>query len=99
MKFGDVLKSIREERGLTQKDVEKMSGVTQAAISRYEMGSDPTWEIVCKLADALKVPLEVFRGKVSAPKVEVPEAKKLRIVVSLADTDVTILDVERKIPR
>ncbi len=38
MKFGQKLKILREERGLTQEDLSKMIGVSSKTISRYESG-------------------------------------------------------------
>lgn len=59
--LGKNLKSRRQHLGLTQKDLERKSGVSQGKISELEKAkedrSNPTLEIVSDLAVALKVPV------------------------------------------
>lgn len=57
MKFGQKLKILREEQGLTQDDLAKMVGVSSKTISRYESGeSNPRYpRIYDDLAKALKI--------------------------------------------
>ena len=57
MKFGQKLKILREEQGLTQDDLAKMVGVSSKTISRYESGeSNPRYpRIYDDLAEALKI--------------------------------------------
>ena len=56
MKFNERLKSIREEKGLTQQQLSDRSGVSVRTIQNYESGSySPRFGIVDKLAEALEV--------------------------------------------
>lgn len=58
MKFGQKLKILREERGLTQEDLSKMIGVSSKTISRYESGgeSKPRYpRIYDDIAEALEI--------------------------------------------
>lgn len=57
------LKEARKRRGLTQEQLEKLSGIEQAVISRYERGAvgNPSFETVVKLADALKIDPRALR--------------------------------------
>lgn len=57
MKFGQKLKILREEQGLTQDDLANMVGVSSKTISRYESGeSNPRYpRIYDDLAKALKI--------------------------------------------
>ncbi|OLS03495.1 helix-turn-helix domain-containing protein [Tissierella creatinophila] len=57
MKFGQKLKILREEQGLTQDDLAKMVGMSSKTISRYESGeSNPRYpRIYDDLAKALKI--------------------------------------------
>ena len=57
MKFGQNLKILREERGLTQEDLSKMIGVSSKTISRYESGeSKPRYpRIYDDIAEALEI--------------------------------------------
>jgi transcriptional regulator with XRE-family HTH domain len=100
-KFGDVLKALREEQGLTQSDLANGSGLTQKAISRYEAeGAEPGWDSVCKLADTLGVSTEVFRGLVK-PSKSTLDTKKVRITVTLLDgeDEIELGKLEKKIPQ
>lgn len=50
----------RLERGMTQKELAKMLGTKQSAISRFEAGgSNPTMAFLYKLAHALDVKLKI----------------------------------------
>ena len=56
MKFNERLKSIREEKELTQQQLSDRSGVSVRTIQNYESGSySPRFGIVDKLAEALEV--------------------------------------------
>jgi transcriptional regulator with XRE-family HTH domain len=57
MKFGQRLKILREEQGMTQEDLAKMVGVSSKTISRYESGeSNPRYpKIYDSLAQALEI--------------------------------------------
>ena len=58
------LRELLEERGLTQKELAKISGVSQSNISMIINGlRDPGWSIVCALADALGVSTDELRGE------------------------------------
>lgn len=59
MKRGEIIKSIREKRGLTQAQVAKISGVTSTQVSQVEndrVKNGKSFIAVCK---ALDVPSEV----------------------------------------
>lgn len=59
--FGQRLKELRTEAGLTQYALAKSSGVTAQNIANIEKGiSEPTWPTVLKLARALDVSVEEF---------------------------------------
>jgi transcriptional regulator with XRE-family HTH domain len=61
MLVGDRLRAIREEKKLSQGDIEKRSGLLRAYISRVENGHTvPSVETLEKLARALEVPLYQF---------------------------------------
>ncbi len=56
------LRSLRERAGLTVADLAERSGLYRTAVWKLEAGqSAPTWDTVCRLADALGVGVEVFR--------------------------------------
>jgi transcriptional regulator with XRE-family HTH domain len=70
MDFGDYVRTVgdnirlhRENKGLTRKDLEDKTKITQQHIGRIERGeTNPTLEVLFLLSDALKVPLSSFLG-------------------------------------
>jgi transcriptional regulator with XRE-family HTH domain len=58
MEIGEKLKAIREQKDLSQGDVEKRTGLLRCYISRVENGHTvPAIETIEKLAHAMDVPL------------------------------------------
>lgn len=62
--FARRLKQILEEKQMTPYRLAKITGVSQSALSRYLKGMrQPTYDIVCRFADALGVSVDDFREK------------------------------------
>lgn len=58
MNFGENIKKIRKERGLTQKQLGEKLGISQAAIGQFESNkANPKMETIQKIANALNVSL------------------------------------------
>ncbi len=58
-RLGKNLKRIRTEKGISQGDIVKTSGIDKAMISNIENGkTNPTLATIAKLAKALGVPIE-----------------------------------------
>lgn len=62
MKLGEYLKDLRAKRNLTLRDVQEMSGVSNAYVSQIENGARqrPHPDILKKLAAALEVEMETL---------------------------------------
>jgi len=59
-----VLREIRSQKGLTQQDLSKKTGITQALISWYETEKlKPSIKTIHKLAKAFKMPYEELYEK------------------------------------
>lgn len=59
--FAEMLKSLREERGLSQRELAEKAGLSQKAISFWELGvKEPTIGSFEKLCAALNVTCNVF---------------------------------------
>ena len=71
MNFGDKLKELRKEKGLSQKDLANILGVTQRTISYYESSNTPpaNAETVAKLAEALNVRLDELATDIGNTKI------------------------------
>lgn len=105
MIIGDRLRELRQEKNMSQGDVEQRTGLLRCYISRVENGHTvPSVETLEKFARALEVPMyrlfydgkatpKPFPAKVKSeePK-DVPEMKKLRIFLSkMTDRDRSLL--------
>jgi transcriptional regulator with XRE-family HTH domain len=62
--FGARLRSLREAAGLSQRQLADAAGMSSKAhVWRLEAGQrEPTWALLCRLADALGCRLDEFRG-------------------------------------
>ena len=57
---GDTIKSLREKKGLTQKQLAEAANMTQPAVARFEAGGTvPTIPLLERLAAALDAELTV----------------------------------------
>jgi len=64
----DRLKNMRDERGFTQEELAKVSGVSEKQLWRYENGeSKPTSEVIAKISKALEVSADYLLGLVDVP--------------------------------
>lgn len=63
MTTGERIRSARKERGLTQKALGELLGVTQATVGQYETNPNPPKiETLQRIADKLEVPLAYLVG-------------------------------------
>ena len=63
-KFGDILAELREDRGLTQKQLGQILHVTGGTISNYEQGVHyPDLEKLIELADYFSVTTDYLLGR------------------------------------
>ena len=85
MLIGQRLRLLREERALSQGDIEKASGLLRCYISRVEHGHTvPSLETLERFADALEVPLyRLFYEGQDAPAT--PHLTPRRSLEELAD--------------
>lgn len=67
MKLYEVIKSLREDKGLTQEKLAENADLTRGYISRLEQGEypddSPSIKTLKKIADGLKEPLELILNK------------------------------------
>ncbi len=71
MNVGEVIRSFRQKRGLSQGDLEKRSGLMRCYISRVENGHTiPSLETLSRIAKALETDLsDMFRdGSITDPE-------------------------------
>lgn len=62
--FGEILKNLREEKDLKQKDIAKVLGVTDRAVGHYESEARrPSQDILEMLADYFNVSVDYLLGR------------------------------------
>jgi transcriptional regulator with XRE-family HTH domain len=84
MNIGDRLRTLREEKKLTQGEVEKRTGVLRTYLSRVENGHTvPSVETLEKFARALEVPMyQLFYDGEEPPKLsDLPKRKSADNIV------------------
>lgn len=64
MEFGDILRQIRAERGLSQDELAALLGTTKQVISRYETKKRvPRLSVVTAFAQKLGLPVSALSGE------------------------------------
>lgn len=64
VKFSENLKTLRLERGLSQKDLANMLEVTQQCISEWELNkTEPTLTYLWNLADIFETTIDILCGR------------------------------------
>lgn len=77
--FGNVLKELRLQSGMTQKDLATKIGVTKSVISYYELSErSPSPEVLIKLANIFHVSTDYLLGieSKSAPTLDMAGLKE-----------------------
>lgn len=68
--FGRRLRQIREERGLTQKQLAEKIGLTERGIQRYEAGDrEPAFRVILSILDNIDVSADYLLGRTDTPAV------------------------------
>lgn len=64
--MGEMIRTLRKQRGLTQAELAKLANIAHISVSRYEAGENPSLANAKKLADALNVTIdELLKKEVS----------------------------------
>lgn len=66
--FKDILKELRKESHLSQKNLADLLGVSPQAYQKYEYGiNDPNTDALCKIADFYNVTTDYLLGREEKP--------------------------------
>ena len=92
-KFSIRLKELRKERGLTQEDLSKLSGISFPTISRYENGQrdEPKLTILKTLANYFDVTIDYLVGDTDIKETNFTSDEISRIFNDLDDDGKRIL--------
>lgn len=64
MKFADVLKSLRKQKGISQQELSNATGIKVSLIGMYEIGARmPSYDKLDKLADYFNVDVSTLLGR------------------------------------
>lgn len=67
--FGKRLRSVREQRGLSQQQLADRVGTARVTITMYEAGErEPNFEMLSKLAEVLEVSTDYLLGRTDDPR-------------------------------
>jgi len=91
--FGKRLKELRLEKGLTQEELSKLSGVSFPTISRYENGkrTEPKRSILQTFANFFDVTMDYLAGDSNSRNEILPESEISKICEQLNDQDKRLL--------
>lgn len=94
MSVGKNIRTIRKERGLTQKELGKLLGVSQAAIGQFEnANANLQFETVAKIAKALNTtPLILYEGLDIMERLE-QQTKNLEYLIKPGEIEHELLNV------
>lgn len=68
--FGEHLKTIRQSKNLTQKQLAELIGSTERGIQRYESGErKPNFDAILALCNALNVSADYLIGRTETPAI------------------------------
>lgn len=60
-RFGEALRRVRDEKGLTQRELGEAAGIHPNTVAKMERGeTEPSWQMVLTLAKALGVECTAF---------------------------------------
>jgi len=81
MEFGDILKQLRRERGLSQDELAALLGTTKQVLSRYETKKRvPRLSVVADYAQKLGIPLSMLSGEQNDAAPEITRENGVRRV-------------------
>ena len=78
MHFGDRLRKLRQEFGLTQRELANKLNLSHSTIGLYEQNRrDPEYNILCKLADLFDIDLDFLLGRAYPSKKNMNQFKSI----------------------
>lgn len=93
--FGTRLKELREERGVSQRELAKTIGISKGAVYYYESGRTPDIVTLEKIADYFSVSTDYLLGRGNA-RTQEPKLKSVCDKVGLSDKSALTLQQLKK---
>ncbi len=81
--FANVLRQLRNERGLSQQELARLLGISKSAVNMYERGErQPNFETLELIADFFNVDTDYLLGRTNTARIAYPDT-----VAAHFDTD------------
>ena len=86
--IGEVIRSYRTDRGLSQGDIERRTGLLRCYLSRVENGHTvPSLETLAKIAEALEISLAEFFPSSASPQ----DREKKKMLGEMSEDEIRFL--------
>ncbi|MCG8498932.1 MAG: helix-turn-helix domain-containing protein [Firmicutes bacterium] len=100
MKFGRILKQLREQKELTQEQLGKIINLSKANISKYELGRlEPNMETLNQIATFFNVSIDYLLGRTDHPETIIKKTGLENIYLAVAkkmqDQQIPPEDIEK----
>ena len=83
MQFGDVLKKLRNEKGMTQRELANEMRISHSSIGLYEQNRrEPEYELLCKFADFFNTDIDYLLGRTLKNKKENNDFRNVKDALS-----------------
>ncbi len=97
MAFASMLKQLREQNQLSQKDIAEYLGITRQAVASYELAKrEPDYDVLKKLADYFGVSVDYILGRANCKDVNAVTVGKN---IDLIKGDLTYLELSQDISK
>lgn len=93
---GNRIRALRKQRGLTQVQLSRQSGISQSNVSQYERFVEPPASALGKIADTLNTTVDYLVGRTDNPEPPPklsPRMRKLLAAVEALDHEPTLDDL------
>jgi len=91
--IGEVIKTYRTDRGLSQGDIERRTGLLRCYLSRVENGHTvPSLETLAKIAEALEISLAEFFPGAASPQ----DREKKKMLGEMSEDEIRFLGEIKK---
>jgi transcriptional regulator with XRE-family HTH domain len=101
MKIGETIRGLRLQKGMSQGDIEKRTGLLRCYLSRVENGHTiPSLETLAKIAGALDVPITQFfadGSSLDGKRVPVLTADEVRFLTQIRRYSSNLNDSDRRL--
>lgn len=89
--YGERLRKLRENKGLLQKELASIIGVSDRQVGHYELEKrEPSIQVLKKLGDYFEVSIDYLLGRTDNPDIMILTNKELPIPESYKDNDFEI---------